>query len=125
MTAVLTTHDKQFLSQADQIIVLRQDGTIAEQGSYAELNATKGYVDVSRSSQDHPGVDESLQQDVTLPVSLPLPTNQVEKAQIDLARKTGDIAVYGYYIKSIGWKLSAIVILSSAISGFIENFPNL
>lgn len=56
MTAVLCTHDKLFLPQADHSIVLRQDGTIAEQGTLTHLDAAGDYLHKVRSG---PGTHSS------------------------------------------------------------------
>lgn len=127
MTVVLSTHQNQFFSQADHIIILRQDGTIAEQGHFSELDASKDYAHDLKSPPPNPSETSKSSNDHTPVVSDSggSSDNRLEVAQQDLARKTGDVAVYSYYIKSIGWKFSSIVLLSSIVSGFVEKFPDL
>lgn len=123
-TAMLSTYDERFLPEADHIIVLRQDGTIMEQGSFSELDAAAGYVHSLHSERKTSGESAITQEEIPPDASGPSPPDALVAAQ-DLTRKTGDIAVYSYYVKSIGWKLTATVVLSSAISGFVEKFPDL
>jgi ATP-binding cassette subfamily C (CFTR/MRP) protein 1 len=41
----------------------------------------------------------------------------------DLTRKTGDIAVYNYYFKSIGWPSAVMFFCSAALLVFNTYFP--
>ena len=46
-------------------------------------------------------------------------------AQQDLARRTGDIAVYSYYAKSIAWLYGSIILITAVTVAFGMTFPDL
>ncbi|EGP90793.1 putative ABC transporter [Zymoseptoria tritici IPO323] len=125
MIAVLSTYDERSLPDADHIVVLSHNGTISEQGSYSELVATGSYVGNMQTLQHPTGNGGNTQEDGPPSADIMASSDMLEVAQQDLARRTGDMAVYSYYVKSIGWKLSTIVILSCVIVGFSETFPSL
>ncbi|SMR46888.1 unnamed protein product [Zymoseptoria tritici ST99CH_3D1] len=125
MIAVLSTYDERSLPDADRIVVLSHNGTISEQGSYSELVATGSYLRNMQTLQHPTGNGGNTQEDDPPSADIMASSDMLEVAQQDLARRTGDMAVYSYYVKSIGWKLSTIVILSCVIVGFSETFPGL
>lgn len=102
-TVVLATHSVKHLSQADLILVLEQDGTLAQQGSFSELNATGRYVQDMKlklgeetSSHDEDGA-ETQDTSESGPKHVP-PT----VAAADESRKTGDWMIYKYYARALG-----------------------
>lgn len=102
-TVVLATHSVKHLPQADLILVLEQDGTLAQHGSFTELNATGRYVqDMKlRLGEETPGHDEDGAEDQKATEShrntVP-PTMTVA----DESRKTGDWMIYKYYARALG-----------------------
>ena len=114
----------QHLRSADHILALGSDGTVLEQGTFAELNAGNGYVkelivegkDTKRVSADEPATirDKSeVQARVADLVML----------RGDKARQTGDTAVYKYYYRSVGWKRMVPWVVIGIMAVFCEKFP--
>lgn len=100
-TVVLATHSVKRLPQADLILVLEQDGTLVQQGSFDELNASGLYIqemelrlaDESSGRDDEP-VDMKEQGD-----GKDIPS---AAAAVDETRKTGDWMIYKYYARALG-----------------------
>ncbi|GAB7353817.1 hypothetical protein MBLNU459_g4192t2 [Dothideomycetes sp. NU459] len=123
IAAVLATHAVHYLPHSDHIVILEEDGTIKQQGSFSELQFSLEYAGsvatiVGEPNEIHP--PESAVAAVKTGEH-----DQIEIAQQDLARRTGDIAVYLYYAKSIGWKYGIILISTAIISAFGMQFPSL
>lgn len=123
MTVILATHSQQYLPEADHIIALGKDGTIAEQGTYRTLEAAGGYVHQlglkwSRSDS-HDASEDVAPAEFTRPAA----PDKLELAQQDLARKTGDTTVYNYYLKSIGLKLGLVLAATVVLFAFGNKVP--
>ncbi|OQO09094.1 hypothetical protein B0A48_05985 [Cryoendolithus antarcticus] len=113
MTVILTSHAPIVASQADHIVALNSSGHIAKQGSFEELLHTPGYI--SELIADSKDVESSRAvEDVKADFSRPAAGAGAEPSDLqqDLARRTGDTAVYGYYARSIGWYYSIILIVT-------------
>ncbi|OQO07558.1 hypothetical protein B0A48_07255 [Cryoendolithus antarcticus] len=113
ITIILASHSPIVANQADYIVALDSDGQIAEQGSFAELQHTQGYVSrLVAGSKDVEG--SQTVEDVKVDFSRPTAGAgaQASDLQRDLARRTGDTAVYGYYARSIGWYYSIVLIVT-------------
>lgn len=102
-TVVLATHSVKHLPQADLILVLEQDGTLAQQGSFPELNASGRYVqdmklklgeETSGYEEDGTGTQEAGE---SRRIQVPTTT-----AVADESRKTGDWMIYKYYARALG-----------------------
>ncbi|KAE9378324.1 putative multidrug resistance protein [Stipitochalara longipes BDJ] len=130
-TVILATHAVRHLPLADNIIVLEKDGKAIEQGKFVELRARAGFVsrlvlhpDIldpdtgSIPTEDNPsGIAPT-----SLPKAFQGPS---ENDIVDLARQTGDISVYKYYLKSIGWKIALLNAMGSLIYTFGNRFPSI
>ena len=122
MTVVFATHSLQYLRAADHIIALGEGGNIVEQGTFHQLNERAGYVHELNLKGSRGTASESEEEQK---LSKPVPaSDKVEAAQQDLARRTGDMAVYRYYAKSIGWWYSSIIVLTAVGWAFGVIFPN-
>ncbi len=133
------------LPYSDYIVCLGSSGVIDEQGSFSNLNQAGGYV----SSFSLPRADWAYapeNDDQILGVSLDKEQGEIaitEPKEVDsgisltssetacpgegedsISRRTGDIQIYFYYIKSVGWR--AILIFVFAIIGFVVciSFPS-
>lgn len=102
-TVVLATHSVKHLPQADLILVLEQNGTLAQQGSFPELNASGRYVqdmklklggETSSDEEDGGGAQEAGE---SRRVQVPTTT-----AVADESRRTGDWMIYKYYARALG-----------------------
>ncbi|KAL8722266.1 MAG: hypothetical protein Q9225_001213 [Loekoesia sp. 1 TL-2023] len=135
-TVILTSSSSRRLPFADHIIVLNEKGQIAEQGSFTELNFGGGYV----SSLDLPQPDWRVRNQGTstldhLLVSasedyLPILPHTKEVAEdpdteFEANKRTGDLSIYAYYAKSVGW--FAVVTFVVAISAYVFciSFPQI
>ncbi|KAJ6125118.1 hypothetical protein N7471_012435 [Penicillium samsonianum] len=94
-TVILATHAVQRLAYADQIIILDSEGRIADEGSSNEVIASAKEMVFSSSKKDQsagPSIDTGL--DISRVLSL-------EEAPTGEDRRTGDTAVYKYYIQTV------------------------
>ncbi|KAL4924344.1 putative ABC multidrug transporter [Aspergillus undulatus] len=110
---------------ADHVIVLDKHGYIAEQGSFAALDSAGGYI--SSFALDRPETDTKIG------IKENSEASDAERYSVDKHSDTepenyrgeGDIAVYLYYIRSIGWLPT--IFFAVAIAGFVFclSFPSI
>jgi ABC-type multidrug transport system fused ATPase/permease subunit len=136
-TVVLCTHSVKHLPAADYIMVL-DEGTIAQQGSFRELRNRQGYVqglelssspdrdtspdigiEASKAATSGPSVHTSKG---PLPRTMPDDTSSLEN-EGDKARQVGDKTVYKHYVKSMGFFLAGLGLFFASCWGFLTNFP--
>ncbi|KAL0930703.1 ABC transporter [Colletotrichum truncatum] len=126
-TAVLCTHSDWYASLADHIIILGGDGSIAEQGSFANLQASSRYCK-SFEGQYTEGASEpnqrcnNSQPDRVASMRSTTEASAVAKA-LGIANNLGDGTVYKHYFGSISPWVTALVLLWCCIYGFTFNFP--
>ncbi|KAK7192380.1 Canalicular multispecific organic anion transporter 1-like protein 2 [Paraphaeosphaeria sporulosa] len=130
-TAILCTHSVKHLLDADHVIVLG-NGTIAEQGSYADLMTECGYVrglDLGSSSSSDVATEEcGLTSDEIIWTPTLLNSTVVPSVQgpdNDMSRQVGDKTVYKHYVKSMGLHIAGFALLFGALWGFFTNFPTI
>ncbi|KAK0641279.1 ABC transporter type 1, transmembrane domain-containing protein [Cercophora newfieldiana] len=102
-TVVLVSNSTQFFAAADYIIVLG-DGGIKEQGTWDEIREKTAAIAKfipSSSGQRENGVAQNSKLTGQLRAR--------DEAEVDLARKTGDMALYGYYFRCVGYLNLAIL----------------
>lgn len=125
---------------ADHIIVLNKDGKISEQGTFSELNSTGGYV----STFDLKSAEWTLDVDEILPLESGSERSSINKdvkkgtidelvnyqgqdiselAEDDASRRTGDTAVYMYYISAIGWIPTVVFIVCMCAFVICYSYP--
>ncbi|KAL9079436.1 MAG: hypothetical protein Q9157_001690 [Trypethelium eluteriae] len=130
-TIVMVSSSTRRLPNADHIIVLNSDGKIAEQGSFDELQANGGYASASSfSSADSnvsPKHEESEVQEKSTTSASALLELKVESPELeaDNTRRTGDSAVYLYYVQAIGWIPTIIFLVCISCYVFGISFPNI
>ena len=125
-TAIVASSSAKRLPYADHIVVLDKNGTTAEQGTFEQLNNGRGYV--SRLTLSPPSWDYvpeySNDLDLTSYSSnVPQQGMTEDSLEEDAARRTGDVAVYLYYVRSVGWVATWIFIISITIFTFCNSFP--
>ncbi|KAF2421108.1 ABC transporter [Tothia fuscella] len=119
-TIVLCTNDVGHMASADHIIALGTDGTILEQGNFAELVASGGYLRslvVEPSGYSRP-MSSTLKHETEGPEQ---PERERDAAEDPSAmssmdakqRMEGDPAVYRYYLRSVGKKCIASFVVFS------------
>ncbi|KAK4449692.1 hypothetical protein QBC34DRAFT_350884 [Podospora aff. communis PSN243] len=124
-TVLLITHATQHLPLADHIIILDENGAIAEQGSWDDLRADAGYIS-KIVLKDKEG-DGSKPRDRAEPENegqdSAKPSEEAGKMQ-ELTRKTGDITLYTYYFGAIGQvRLSVLLLSVSSYATFLALIP--
>lgn len=125
VTAVLATHSLQYLHEADNIIALDDTGRVLEQGSYQDLQRLGGYVNSLRSGSKIGENANAAEAAVLEPQKESAAAAKKADMQADLARRTGDTALYGYYLRSIGWRLNIILVVACTVFTFGLKFPDL
>lgn len=148
-TVLLTSSSNKRLPYADHIIVLGQDGqqylpylwltlmfegSILEQGNFTQLNSAGGYV----SGLDLPPADWRLrnQTSTTLDNLLSsasldyLPSKEVateifEDTEFEANKRTGDLSIYAYYARSVGWFSVITFIVAISTYVFCISFPQI
>ncbi|KAF2734747.1 putative multidrug resistance protein [Polyplosphaeria fusca] len=130
-TVLVATHAVNLLAHSDHVIALSAEGTIAEQGTFAELNGKDGYVkrfcvehankstpvdhdEKSAGPPRNPNISE-LQRDTTADDQL--------QDDNDKSRQLGDWAVYAYYFRTIGRNAGALFLTLSCLWAFFATFP--
>ncbi|KAI5231758.1 multidrug resistance-like protein [Aureobasidium subglaciale] len=130
-TVVLCTHSINHLPVADHIIALG-DGTVVEQGDFRKLMTNNGYVQRLRlwdapKHQISAATFSTEQTTRSKPSPLSEPNLKLVSStpKNDALRQSGDKTVYKHYLKSMGWILASLGVLSSALWGFFTNFPTI
>ncbi|OJJ96983.1 hypothetical protein ASPACDRAFT_1882742 [Aspergillus aculeatus ATCC 16872] len=128
-TVVLVTHAVRHLHLADQIIALDRSGHIAHQGSWTDFAHRGGPELLHEAASADIGLrdrfDEAAsksKQSKSLPKALRGPTATDIS---NLSRRTGDLAVYKYYTRSFGWKLSSMMLLMVALVAVTTYLPQI
>ena len=107
---------------ADHILVLGTEGKIIQQGTFADLNASPGFIqsllveEKTEDRGDRPADGKAPAEKSTsaLPADL----------SNELPTKAGsDSAVYQYYVQAIGYARFAIFIVLLSITAFFSAFP--
>ena len=110
--------------RADHVVIMGNSGVIHEQGPPGELMLLKERMDepssgsVSRDFSSSMKNSEVLDDKEPAPDSGETPEPGGQQIQSELARQTGDIRLYTYYLKAFGWPSAvgqAIFISSFAV----------
>lgn len=115
------------LPYCDHVVALSKEGKIAEQGTFEKLNTSGGYV--SGFDLPLPDWDFSPQKHTyEAPPRYTERQNSTKVTEDDIQaeanRRTGDTAIYLYYIGSVGWVPTIIFIVSIIIFIFGISFPS-
>ena len=135
-TSILATSSSKRLPFADHIVVLDEDGRIAEQGSFTELNAAGGYVsnfelppaDWTIRSAELTNLDQVLAMATTNKIVYPtLPPSKelAETTEFEANKRTGDLAIYAYYAKSVGSFAVVTFVVAMCAYVFCISFPQI
>lgn len=113
------------LREADNIIVLGEDGSIIESGTFKSLDLQNGYVQslfVEKQTKKSATGDESTDAGEFSKSSAVIEVKE-ETPGNDLLRKTGDFTLYKYYFKSIGTGPAIGILALTTIAMFLQYFP--
>ena len=133
-TTILASSSSKRLPFADHIVVLNENGRVVEQGSFKDLNAAGGYVssfelqpaDWTVRSTEMTNLDQVLAMATTSKIVYPtLPPSKESTAttEFEANKRTGDLAIYAYYAKSVGWFAVLTFILAMCAYVFCISFP--
>ncbi|KAJ5893959.1 hypothetical protein N7495_005650 [Penicillium taxi] len=124
------------LPYSDYIVVLGEDGRITEQGSFAALNKTGGYVSSFglgptewdfkppkrlSDSASYSTLVESIYNEKLSEDSEPAQPEAEPEPMI----KGGDMSIYKYYLDAIGWLPGFVFMSSMAAFVFCISFPSI
>jgi hypothetical protein len=134
------------LPYSDHIVCFSPKGEISAQGTFADLNDDGGYVssfslpqadwtfasnggggddDITDFDSDHNDMTTTLPKEMDSSVSVSSTgTRCTQDEDADMSRQTGDVQIYLYYIKSVGWLATLVFVF--AIVGFVFSicFPS-
>ncbi|KAF3941853.1 hypothetical protein ABW19_dt0205581 [Dactylella cylindrospora] len=113
-TIVLATHAVHRLPSANHIVVMDKKGFIRSQGTYQSISSDPAFIEILKdaakgenSNENREGINDD--QDIIHDIAPHDEEDARREASIDdMTRKTGDMAVYKHYFKSVGWKHSTI-----------------
>ncbi|KAE9574644.1 ABC transporter [Colletotrichum fructicola] len=123
-TIILATHSLSYLKYGDHIVILGDDGKIANQGTFTAVRHSAYLETLSIEDNKHSKNDESA-------TSTPETSEKSKKPkapegndkELDLLRKAGDTTLYWYYLKSIGWLYGSLGVLGMFGDCFVRVFP--
>jgi ATP-binding cassette subfamily C (CFTR/MRP) protein 1 len=116
------------LPYADHVVVINEEGTIAEQGRFDVLAAAGGYVSSFNLPRpdwnyvpEEPAFPRATQDSISKEKQI-IQTD--EDLELEANRQTGDFSIYKYYLGSVGW--IAVTIFGVCISSFVFciSFPS-
>jgi len=118
------------LSLADKVIVIGENGHIAEQGSFDQLRSQDGFVsklllnpELLKAKVTAEDVPKDVGGNINSPVTIPKALRGASKNDVeDLTRRVGDIAVYKYYLKAIGWRIALSAATCCLVVALAETF---
>lgn len=116
-TVLLVTNSTQYFRLSDKVIILK-DGLVKEQGKWHELLSRDPQILKIIPSEDDVHEDKHVALGRLLPQQGPY-----ENAAASLKRKTGDSALYGYYIKAAGLRNVAFMVSCTVMISFFITFP--
>lgn len=114
---------------ADHIVVLDKNGHVVEQGSFKALDATGGYVSSFALGLPDWGYKADLfpasgVQVETIEKPKIASTETEPGADTETQGKGGDLSIYLYYVKAIGWIPTIVFIVAIASFVFCISFPS-
>ncbi|KAH6876442.1 P-loop containing nucleoside triphosphate hydrolase protein [Thelonectria olida] len=126
-TVIIASSRAKRLPYADHIISLDGTGRGCEEGSFDKLTSSGGYVSRSLVSS----ADWTYAQTPAAPTESSadaLGNSEVallEDAEDGAGRRTGDVAIYTYYIRAIGWIPTFIFVFAICAFIFCQSFPTI
>lgn len=139
-TAIICTHSTHFLSVADRVVALSSDGTIAEQGSLAEIMqdeqrarrvgltptsdalVTPNTRALGLGTSEIEILPDTMTTTTTRPIDIPLTKPQPKPPVVT---RTVDFDVYRRWLSAVGLLPLVLFFLLVVGNGFFSNFPNI
>ncbi|CCF34829.1 hypothetical protein CH063_01208 [Colletotrichum higginsianum] len=118
-TVFLVANSSTHFHLADSLVIL-DNGTVAYQGTWAGLtqdpeHVLKLHIDGTEKNvtEEDPQVDKNI-----LSQSI-----KVYEAVSDLSRATGDVSLYGYYLRAVGLRNFLLLLVCTSSYSFFITFP--
>ncbi|KAF6809553.1 ABC multidrug transporter [Colletotrichum sojae] len=129
-TAVLCTHAIKYLPLADHIIALGSDGTLVEEGTFADLMKDKKYVaslgvKATDSDAKSQSADSTDKDKPASPGSKPKRPPAIAAELLDKSRQTGDLKVYVHYFNSLSRTAVAVFLVGCVSYSTWNSFPTI
>ncbi|KAL3488090.1 P-loop containing nucleoside triphosphate hydrolase protein [Aspergillus germanicus] len=124
-TVLLASSSVKRVPFADHIVVLDKHGYITEQGSFSALNSAGGYISSFALETSNTSVKLHGKLKTDPPIVPVYPLEKDLETESGRHRGEGDITVYMYYVRSIGW--FSTLFFGVAITGFVFtiSFPSI
>jgi ATP-binding cassette, subfamily C (CFTR/MRP), member 1 len=110
------------LSLADEIVVLDAKGCVSKQGPFEPMLLTD-----QATKSEQPGLSDNADNADKSPSptkkEIAVPKLLTPEIISDMSRQTGDIAVYSYYLRAIGWRLVLGACFIILVYTFSASFP--
>ncbi|KAK9424055.1 putative ABC transporter [Seiridium unicorne] len=117
-TAVLVSNSTQYFPAADHIVILGDRGII-DQGSWQDIKVKA--TSIAKFSSSH-GIKENAILSTNFE-KLSAQLRAKDETEIELARQTGDIALYGYYLRFIHSSDLLYLLTCVSIYSFCNTIP--
>ncbi|KAE8349019.1 P-loop containing nucleoside triphosphate hydrolase protein [Aspergillus coremiiformis] len=124
-TILLSSSSVKRVPFADHTIVLGNEGHIIEQGSFKALDLAGGYISSfalglseQKGALEMPGNSKKTNIQVSS-------IEEHEDSEMENSKASGDMSIYLYYIKSIGWLPTMIFIIAITAFVFCISFPSI
>jgi ATP-binding cassette subfamily C (CFTR/MRP) protein 1 len=143
-TVIVVSSRSKRLAYADHIISLDASGKVCEQGSFDELNKSDGYVSQLHVHTADWAAEEHQQQPASEVASVAVQHQQEiqdkdekhdekhlqrqvpdDDHEQEASRRTGDLAVYAYYVRAIGWLPTLIFVVAICSHVVCQSFPTI
>jgi ATP-binding cassette subfamily C (CFTR/MRP) protein 1 len=125
-TVLIASSSATRLPYADHIVALTPEGTISEQGNFKELSGNGGYISSFNLPPPEwnyhiPFVSDIAKEKLDAVVQV---TTQDETVD-DASRRNGDVTVYLYYVRAVGWIATLIFVVAISCFVFCISFPSM
>ncbi|GLA28949.1 hypothetical protein AnigIFM63326_006542 [Aspergillus niger] len=113
----LLTNSAQLFPLADRLLTLQGSKARLEDPSNVQKGEQLGSIVASTA-----GVVQNTQSSELHDKKTPGQNNRMNEAAVDLLRKTGDVAVYGYYVNAVGHRNALLMTACTATYSFCLTF---
>ncbi|PYH89272.1 P-loop containing nucleoside triphosphate hydrolase protein [Aspergillus ellipticus CBS 707.79] len=121
-SVIMTTHSVQHLHFADKVAIMTSDGHIENQGPLHSLGLEQeAIMEMADVKLNESSTDPSSEKVSSAKKVQTLTVDDIA----DISRRTGDFAVYSYYLRAIGWYHTLIACVIIIVHTFAANFPQL
>lgn len=109
------------MAASDLVIAFDRQGLVRSRGPYSAMSRDTRAIlaSMGRCDENETPPPQTTQPSSSAPRGPPSPRNE------DFARKTGDVTLYLYYIRSFGWRYALLFVVSYTAFAFTKNFPQI